>query len=139
MYLSRVVYFIHSRDGSSRRNVDVYISTRHVVRNTDGSHVKNGESARLDHRSTSTQQRDGCSDILTKSHRRRLRTVSAIVVCGTSSRVWNDKQNDRSMRCRKTECRHRLRPEIRRDYPLNLSILISGGKETNRDCPSNGE
>jgi len=25
------------------------------------------------------------------------------------------------------------------DYPLNLSILISGGKETNKDCPSNGE
>jgi len=25
------------------------------------------------------------------------------------------------------------------DYPLNLSILISGGKETNRDIYSNGE
>jgi hypothetical protein len=34
---------------------------------------------------------------------------------------------------------HRLRPEIRRDYPLNLSILISGGKETNQDSLSNGE
>lgn len=33
----------------------------------------------------------------------------------------------------------RLRPEIRRDYPLNLSILISGGKETNKDSLSNGE
>ena len=32
-----------------------------------------------------------------------------------------------------------LRPEIRRDYPLNLSILLSGGKETNLDSPSNGE
>ena len=32
-----------------------------------------------------------------------------------------------------------IRPEIRRDYPLNLSILISGGKETNQDSPSNGE
>lgn len=32
-----------------------------------------------------------------------------------------------------------LRPEIRRDYPLNLSISISGGKETNKDSPSNGE
>lgn len=32
-----------------------------------------------------------------------------------------------------------LRPEIRRDYPLNLSILLSGGKETNKDSPSNGE
>jgi hypothetical protein len=26
-----------------------------------------------------------------------------------------------------------------REYPLNLSISISGGKETNRDCPSSGE
>ena len=35
--------------------------------------------------------------------------------------------------------REHLRPEIRQDYPLNLSILISGGKETNKDSPSNGE
>ena len=27
-----------------------------------------------------------------------------------------------------------LRPELRQDYPLNLSISISGGKETNKDC-----
>ncbi len=25
------------------------------------------------------------------------------------------------------------------DYPLNLNILLSGGKETNKDGPSNGE
>ena len=30
-------------------------------------------------------------------------------------------------------------PDIRQDYPLNLSILLSGGKETNKDSPSNGE
>ena len=30
-------------------------------------------------------------------------------------------------------------PEMRQGYPLNLSILISGGKETNKDSPSNGE
>ena len=29
--------------------------------------------------------------------------------------------------------------QIRQDYPLNLSISISGGKETNKDSPSNGE
>ena len=29
--------------------------------------------------------------------------------------------------------------QIRQEYPLNLSILISGGKETNKDSPSNGE
>lgn len=33
----------------------------------------------------------------------------------------------------------KLRPQIRQDYPLNLSILISGGKETNKDFLSNGE
>ncbi len=32
-----------------------------------------------------------------------------------------------------------LWPQIRQDYPLNLSILISGGKETNKDSLSNGE
>ena len=31
------------------------------------------------------------------------------------------------------------RPQIRRVYPLNLSILLSGGKETNKDSLSNGE
>ena len=31
------------------------------------------------------------------------------------------------------------RPQIKQGYPLNLSILISGGKETNQDSPSNGE
>ena len=34
---------------------------------------------------------------------------------------------------------HNFRPEIRRDYPPNLSILISGGKENNCDGLSNGE
>ena len=32
-----------------------------------------------------------------------------------------------------------FRPEISRGYPLNLSILLSGGKENNNDSPSNGE
>ena len=31
------------------------------------------------------------------------------------------------------------RPQSRRDYPLNLSILLSGGKETNQDFLSSGE
>ena len=31
------------------------------------------------------------------------------------------------------------RPEIRQGHPLNLSISISGGKETNQDSPSSGE
>ena len=32
-----------------------------------------------------------------------------------------------------------FRPELRQEHPLNLSISISGGKETNQDSPSNGE
>ena len=31
------------------------------------------------------------------------------------------------------------RPQIKHDYPLNLSILIGGGKETNKDSLSSGE
>lgn len=34
---------------------------------------------------------------------------------------------------------HHSGPQIRQGYPLNLSILISGGKETNKDSLSNGE
>lgn len=33
----------------------------------------------------------------------------------------------------------RGRPRVRRDYPPNLSISISGGKETNRDSLSKGD
>jgi len=32
-----------------------------------------------------------------------------------------------------------FRPELRQGYPLNLSISLSGGEETNKDAPSNGE
>lgn len=35
--------------------------------------------------------------------------------------------------------RFRSRPQVRRGDPLNLSILVSGGKETNEDSLSNGE
>ena len=34
---------------------------------------------------------------------------------------------------------HHSRPELRQDDPLNLSILISGGKENKSDALSNGE
>ena len=52
--------------------------------------------------------------------------------------------NGRKMRDRQAERKRRqqpitLRPRISRDYPLNLSILVSGGKETNQDSLSNGE
>jgi hypothetical protein len=32
-----------------------------------------------------------------------------------------------------------LRHRMRQGYPLNLSISLSGGEETNQDAPSNGE
>ena len=32
-----------------------------------------------------------------------------------------------------------IRPEFRQEHPLNLSISISGGEETNQDSPSSGE
>ena len=32
-----------------------------------------------------------------------------------------------------------IRPEFRQGHPLNLSISISGGEETNQDSPSSGE
>ena len=32
-----------------------------------------------------------------------------------------------------------LRSQLKREDPLNLSILVRGGKETNKDSPSNGE
>ncbi len=31
------------------------------------------------------------------------------------------------------------RPQIKHDYPLNLSISVSGGKEINKDWISSGE
>jgi len=33
----------------------------------------------------------------------------------------------------------KILPQIREGYPLNLSILIRGGKENNYDVLSNGE
>jgi hypothetical protein len=89
-----------------------------------------GETARLDSDEHST--RDGCSDALSLLYRRR--RARSLDVCGSSraNEVSIDRLTLRS-------CLHRLRPEIRRDYPLNLSILISGGKETNQDSLSNGE
>ena len=39
------------------------------------------------------------------------------------------------MRALRLNLLHRME----QDYPLNLSISLSGGKETNRDAPSNGE
>ena len=45
----------------------------------------------------------------------------------------------REMRVSLVEACFISRPEIGRGYPLNLSISLSGGKETNQDSLSNGE
>lgn len=57
-------------------------------------------------------------------------------------------ESDRAV-TERVRCRVRLRPvkqiglnmttSDRQEYPLDLSILFSGGKETKRDSPSNGE
>ena len=39
----------------------------------------------------------------------------------------------------KTYIHTHTRPQVERQHPLNLSILLSGGKETNRDSLSSGE
>ena len=40
---------------------------------------------------------------------------------------------------REEEMSNQCRPRVRVEYPPNLSILISGGKETNRDSLSKGD
>ena len=59
-----------------------------------------------------------------------LGSASAIYVhvCGDTHAIRFD-----SIRKTKAE------PQIKQEYPLNLSILVSGGKETNEDSSSNGE
>lgn len=41
--------------------------------------------------------------------------------------------------CERRFAQTNARPQSRGDYPPNLSILLSGGKETNKDSPSSGE
>jgi hypothetical protein len=71
-------------------------------------------------------RRDGCS------------IVRAVVVASPSSALAFLAESY-LFSARRSYARSFLRPEIGRDYPLNLSILISGGKETNKDSLSNGE
>ena len=70
----------------------------------------------------------------------RARRAATILVGGPSVRI-----TDRAPNSKRTaspplqETYSTFRPEIRQDHPLNLSISISGGKETNQDSLSNGE
>lgn len=47
--------------------------------------------------------------------------------CTRVSRVSRSNEKKRA----RTQKLYMIRPQSRRDYPLNLSILLSGGKETN--------
>ncbi|KAL2246091.1 UNVERIFIED_CONTAM: hypothetical protein Sindi_2877300 [Sesamum indicum] len=70
------------------------------------------------------------------------RRSSRPVVVERSTRVLSCPRSASSARAsRWTQRRQRLRPrpQVRRDHPLSLSISISGGKETYKDSPSNGE
>lgn len=48
-------------------------------------------------------------------------------------------QEPNTIETSKSTDRFELQPQVRWDYPLSLSISISGGKETYKDSPSNGE
>ena len=48
-------------------------------------------------------------------------------------------QSTARRRPRGGQCESPVQPRIRRDYPLNLSISVGGGKETNQNSLSNGE
>lgn len=76
---------------------------------------------------------------LTYLHKFELRLVSGALraqstpyqqVASTHNRVHQQTNNRDTFN---------YRPHIRQEYPLNLSILLSGGKESNSDFPSNGE
>ena len=47
--------------------------------------------------------------------------------------------SNRSVKKILTRFHHHMGPEIKQEDPLNLSILLGGGKETNKDSLSNGE
>ena len=53
--------------------------------------------------------------------------------------LWSSNQNKRARALCVCVSHLNLRPQIKRDYPLNLSILISGGRESNCDSLSSGE
>ena len=56
-------------------------------------------------------------------------------VCGAASVAGYLWTFERIRKCRTSH----TPPRFRRDYPLNLSISVSGGKESNSDSLSSGE
>ena len=70
------------------------------------------------------------------SHRARFRTPHA----KAKKSIWSLAGSVSGARAESRDVQSNLSgPQVRQGYPLNLSILISGGKETNKDSPSNGE
>ena len=112
------------RDRSGARTPAVTASrTRSTVPargQTSGSNLVAGSSCR-------TSSRRAASGCLSRADRpitpRTDQCSSAMVYDGNVVDAW----------------RLGNRPEVGRGYPLNLSILLSGGKETNQDSISNGE
>ena len=52
--------------------------------------------------------------------------------CCALAKIWRLKSD-------KLDLKTIWAPELKQDYPLNLSISVSGGKETNKDYLSSGE
>jgi hypothetical protein len=77
---------------------------------------------------------------LGNNHLRMFSWVGGAFDLGESKRIaWRDLDACLSRPLLKKNVKNLFRPEIRQDYPPNLSILISGGKENNSDALSNGE
>ncbi|KAM7460465.1 hypothetical protein LguiB_036179 [Lonicera macranthoides] len=73
------------------------------------------------------------------SPRRRTSRRVVVVTFLLSRRAVPRRSGDQVTLTRRRTTALRPRPQVRRDYPLSLSISISGGKETYKDSPSNGE
>ena len=66
-------------------------------------------------------------------------TSTRVLSCETASFSRESSMTQRRLRALLHARCFRPRPQVRRDYPLSLSISISGGKETYKDSLSNGE
>ena len=74
-----------------------------------------------------------------KASPRRRAPRQSVVFCPRSSSCAPRRLNALLRPSRVASAALPTRPQVRRDYPLSLSISISGGKETYKDSPSNGE
>ena len=77
-----------------------------------------------------TLPEDSTTGVVARRTSRSVTTVHSVVL--PCSCAWIAAGRDQVVPCQSG-------PRIRPGYPLNLSISISGGKETNKDSLSNGE